>query len=80
LDVLSSVFFFLVCVPSSTDEVACLHADKAVDGGGDTWWWRPLCDVGLDDQVEGIALAIIIDGCGSSGKKNGSSDASHASS
>ena len=70
----------MVCVPSFTDEVARLRADKAVDGGGDTWWQRPLRDVGLDNRVEGIVLAIIINGRGSSGKKNGSSDASHASS
>ena len=43
-----------------------MRADKAIDGGGDTWRRRPLRDVGLDDQVKGIALAIVIDGRGSS--------------
>ena len=52
----SSTFVFLVCILSTTDDVACLHADEGFEGGGDTWCWRPLRFDDFKALVEGICF------------------------
>jgi hypothetical protein len=58
----SSPFFFLTCVLSTTDDVARLRADEAVEGGGDAWRRSPLRVVDFEARVEGISLRWVGDG------------------
>ena len=58
---------------STTDDMAHLRADEAVEGGGDAWRRSPLCVVDFEARVEGIALRgygrrWVIDGGGNGGK------------
>ena len=52
----SSTFVFLVCILSTTDDVARLRADEGFEGGGDTWRWRPLWFDDFEALVEGICF------------------------
>jgi hypothetical protein len=49
-------------VLSTTDEVARLRADEAVEGGGDAWRRSPLRVVDFEARVEGMALRWVGDG------------------
>jgi hypothetical protein len=49
-------------VLSTTDEVARLRADEAVEGGGDAWRRSPLRVVDFEARVEGIGLRGAGDG------------------
>ena len=57
-----SSLVFLACVLSTTDDVARLHADEAVEGGGDARRRSPLRVVDFEAQVEGICLQGVGDG------------------
>ena len=57
-------FFFTWVAPSSIDDVAHLHGHwvvEAVDGGGEPWWWRPLCIVEAEEQVVHIEVVLAVD-------------------
>jgi hypothetical protein len=54
----SSTLVFLVCVLSTTDDVARLRAEEGFEGG-DTWRWRPLRLEDFEALVEGILLSVI---------------------
>jgi hypothetical protein len=52
-------------VPSSTDDMARLHAHwvvEAIDGGGEFWRWRPLRVVEAEERV--VRIDVVSIGCG----------------
>ena len=55
-----STLVFLVCVLSTTDDVAHLRAEEGFKGGGDTWRWRPLQLEDFEALVEGILLCQLV--------------------